>query len=443
MRRLFLSILLLSWVASIFAQYPDVSIYDIQEVPPGGDESLLLDDTVYVCGIVTVGTGIYYAGSGATFYLQDSEGGPFSGIIAYCPDSDSIPSLVPGDSVCFLGVISEYSWPYDPPYSSSMTEIFIFWESFELISHGHPLPEPMIITAEEIDSSEADSLAEQYEACLVRVCYATVDSVIPYTSTSTWICHDTTDHRFMVRDASDSIDYLPPPGTHFRYVQGVIYHRFNNFNVQPAYMSHLELFGYPGHFWHWPEYPVEGDTVYFYLVPFEDFEIVRATLYYRLNIAPFSSEDMIPITDTLYNCFIPPMEDSTRVDYYLVMEDSSGNIRTEPTEAPWNFYTFWVEEPVGIADKEPSLPKSIILNQNYPNPFNASTTLSFILPDASFVTLSVYDLLGHRVATLVETYLSSGYHSVSFDMPELASGLYFYQIRAGDYTESMKMHLLK
>ena len=100
-------------------------------------------------------------GQAYCFFMQDSQGGPFSGIMAYCPDSDLIPSLIRGDSVCFLGVISEFTWPYDPPFYCNMTEIIILPGSFELISQSHSLPPPMIITAGIINSTNgADSLAE-------------------------------------------------------------------------------------------------------------------------------------------------------------------------------------------------------------------------------------------------------------------------------------------
>jgi len=444
LNKIFLSLMLLVSGASLFAQYPDVSIYEIQTVPPGGDESPLLDDTVHVCGIVTVGTDIFYAGSGVSFFMQDSEGGPFSGIMVYCAFSDSIPSLVRGDSICFLGVVSEYSWPYDPPYNSNTTEIIILPGSFELISHGHPLPPPMIITAEMIDSTNgADSLAEQYEACPVRVCYATVDSVVVYTTTSIWVCHDTTSHQFIVREASDSIDYLPPPVTNFRFVQGIIYQRFGAYNVQSVYMDNLGFFGYHEGFWHWPEYPSEDDTIFFYLVTPGESDIVSATLYLRFNLGSWMGNQMIPITDTLFNLIIPPMSAGTRFDYYLEMEDSSGNIRTDPLEAPWNFYTLWVESPEGIADEELSLPNNIMLYQNYPNPFNASTTITFTLPKASFVTLKVFDLLGREVAILTESQLVKGAHSVNFKDMNLAGGIYFYQLRTDEFTQTKRMILIK
>ena len=90
------------------------------------------------------------------------------------------------------------------------------------------------------------------------------------------------------------------------------------------------------------------------------------------------------------------------------------------------------------------------LEQNYPNPFNPSTIISFTIPnvtlngvEGSRVQLKVYDILGNEVATLVDEYKSAGIYNVQFTMHNLASGIYFYRLQAGDFVESKKMILLK
>ncbi|HTY37709.1 MAG TPA: glycosyl hydrolase family 18 protein [Bacteroidota bacterium] len=83
----------------------------------------------------------------------------------------------------------------------------------------------------------------------------------------------------------------------------------------------------------------------------------------------------------------------------------------------------------GVQDQSAeNLPKSFELLQNYPNPFNPATTISFRLPSAGFVTLKVYDVLGRDIATLVDTRLDAGSHSVRFDAGSLASGVYVYRL---------------
>jgi hypothetical protein len=261
-----LGVIILS--AFAFAQYPDVTIREIQEVPVGEDSSYYEGDTVHVGGIVVAGTGLYYAGSGVTFYMEMPGGGPFSGIMAYNPTPENFPTLIPGDSITVDALVSEYGYPYDPPYTSNMTELFIVPGSWEFHSFGNPEPEPIVITADIIDTTGGpgivDSLGEQYEGCYVRIYDVTVDSLIVYSSTATWLCHDSTDHQFMVREASDSIAYLPTVGTQFEYVNGVVYHRFDNYNVQPRYMRDITFpSGAPiiGNVEHYPDHPFEDDAV--------------------------------------------------------------------------------------------------------------------------------------------------------------------------------------
>jgi len=90
-----------------------------------------------------------------------------------------------------------------------------------------------------------------------------------------------------------------------------------------------------------------------------------------------------------------------------------------------------------------SVPKEYSLSQNYPNPFNPSTTIKFELPKSSVVRLSVYDLLGREVSVLVNERRNAGYHEVKFDGSNLASGVYFYRLQAGEFVSSKRMLILK
>jgi len=83
------------------------------------------------------------------------------------------------------------------------------------------------------------------------------------------------------------------------------------------------------------------------------------------------------------------------------------------------------------------------LNQNYPNPFNPSTVISYQMPENSFVTLKIYNAIGSEVATLVNENKTSGIHNVTFDAANLASGIYFYKLQAGNFTAIKKLMLLK
>jgi len=94
--------------------------------------------------------------------------------------------------------------------------------------------------------------------------------------------------------------------------------------------------------------------------------------------------------------------------------------------------------------ESPELPSEFVLKQNYPNPFNPATRISFSLPQSSKVTLTVHNLLGQVVATLLdEVSYSSGSYDVQFDAANLPNGIYFYKIAAGSFREVKKMTLLK
>ncbi len=107
-------------------------------------------------------------------------------------------------------------------------------------------------------------------------------------------------------------------------------------------------------------------------------------------------------------------------------------------------------EPVAVKDEEirQNKARGYSLFQNYPNPFNQSTKIEFTLSQSGFVSLTIYDLLGRKIRTLVSENLSSGYKSVLWDGKddsgkEVSSGIYFYQLKIGDFSEGKKLVLLK
>ncbi|MEW5798767.1 MAG: S8 family serine peptidase [Bacteroidota bacterium] len=89
------------------------------------------------------------------------------------------------------------------------------------------------------------------------------------------------------------------------------------------------------------------------------------------------------------------------------------------------------------------VPNTFVVHQNYPNPFNPSTKISFSIPSRSFVTVKVYSLLGEEIATLVNEEVAAGEYATTFDASGVSSGIYFYTVAAGPYTQTKKMLVLK
>lgn len=96
-----------------------------------------------------------------------------------------------------------------------------------------------------------------------------------------------------------------------------------------------------------------------------------------------------------------------------------------------------------VAEVSIGIPVEYALEQNYPNPFNPSTMISYQLPAAGKVSLKVYDIVGNEVATLVNEFREAGHHSLKFNASSLTSGIYIYELRAGNFVQSKKLILVK
>ncbi|MBT8379039.1 MAG: T9SS type A sorting domain-containing protein [Ignavibacteria bacterium] len=126
-------------------------------------------------------------------------------------------------------------------------------------------------------------------------------------------------------------------------------------------------------------------------------------------------------------------------DYRIIVEvyDESGNFDIDSMDVK-----FKNGNPVDTEDEEGEL-FAFRLEQNYPNPFNPTTKIKFELPDQNRVTLKVYNVLGNEIATLINKDKPSGTYEIEFDATGLPSGIYFYELHAGNFVETRKMILLK
>ena len=105
--------------------------------------------------------------------------------------------------------------------------------------------------------------------------------------------------------------------------------------------------------------------------------------------------------------------------------------------------TFTIEEGVSVEDLKSGIPDEYTLYQNYPNPFNPSTKIRFGIPNSEQVNIEIFNELGEKVASLLNSILSAGFYEVDFDASNLSSGFYFYKISAGNFNETKKMILLR
>jgi hypothetical protein len=120
----------------------------------------------------------------------------------------------------------------------------------------------------------------------------------------------------------------------------------------------------------------------------------------------------------------------------------------------WGAYTlikYTQTSAVSVDEKEPKIPQDYYLSQNYPNPFNPTTTIRYTISKSDFTTLTVYNLAGQEITTLVNEKKPAGEYEVQFNANDLPSGVYFYRLQVGDpstgsgpgFTETKKLVLLK
>ena len=112
------------------------------------------------------------------------------------------------------------------------------------------------------------------------------------------------------------------------------------------------------------------------------------------------------------------------------------------TTARWTYTWIGNKWTVGVNDHKSQL-YTYQLAQNYPNPFNPTTTINYSIEKPGLVTIKIFDILGRQITELVNEVKNSGAYSVNFDASNLASGMYLYQINAGQFHSAKKMMLVK
>jgi len=194
--------------------------------------------------------------------------------------------------------------------------------------------------------------------------------------------------------------------------------------------------------------PSYQDSVHPYPVPYQNWTSVDLTSKNIATDNPFAVAFVIPSTDP--HVMVTDYASTGPYHSYTYLNSSEAT----PNSAGW-FYIgspdtaeiylirAYISFPTGVKQFVEASPAKFDLDQNFPNPFNPSTVISYRLPIISHVILKIYDVLGREVATLVNTRQTAGPHSVTFNAENLPSGVYFYHITAGNFSEARKLVLEK
>jgi hypothetical protein len=145
-----------------------------------------------------------------------------------------------------------------------------------------------------------------------------------------------------------------------------------------------------------------------------------------------------PVTITAQDPVVLDPNESIEVYYGVSIGATEADMISSMEAATQKYYSI-----TSVESDHNSIPDGYVLEQNYPNPFNPSTEIKFGLPVSSNVSLRVFNSLGEEVALLVDEYLGAGTHTYRFDASELSSGIYFYTLATGNFTQTRKMILIK
>ena len=157
--------------------------------------------------------------------------------------------------------------------------------------------------------------------------------------------------------------------------------------------------------------------------------------YFKVLNSPSPSISIQPFEDLRVQILFQPSKEGSYEDtLFISSNDTSQSIKKITIKG-----TYMTTDAAGISH----LPLKFNLSQNYPNPFNPSTKIAFTIPQTAFVNLTVYDILGREVTTLVNEEKHAGNYRIEFKTENLPSGIYLYKLQAGNLIETKKMILLK
>ena len=303
------------------------------------DISYMYGDTVTLEGIVTMPTGLSYAGSGIKFIFADPNGGPWSGILSYDPDSSAFPTLFEGDLIQATGYIYEYTTG-----PANMTELFIT-EPIDLIDVEYQLPAPDTVATGDL---RWPTEAEQWGNVMVRIedGYVT-DNDLQYEVFEV----DDGSGGVLVDDDSDSIaayfdEVGPPPvGSLVQSIEGWLYHHYGSYadstayKLCPLYVDDIEFGAGPPALANpsrEPCAPTADDTeVAVSCVITDNSSIAEAMIHYSINGGDYMTVAMTSDDDSTFTGVIPVSEGDD-VHYYMSATDDGA----DQAEAKTSYYPY-------------------------------------------------------------------------------------------------------
>lgn len=183
--------------------------------------------------------------------------------------------------------------------------------------------------------------------------------------------------------------------------------------------------------------------------------LFRYTWRYKKHYTGGGSSNWIHMSDDNFDMPFTFPSGVTKVTFDVTLEEVTGDVNPTPINSDPVFtlsnQQFTIFDSTGGAkrtDVDQAIPLRFELDQNYPNPFNPSTEISYALQEDTHVRLEVFNVLGQKVATLVDGFEQSGYKTASWDGKDsagdvVATGVYLYRLEAGDFTETKHMVLSK
>ena len=306
------------------------------------DISYMNGDTVLLEGIVTMPTGLSYAGAGVKFIFADANGGPWSGVLSYDPDSSAFPILFEGDLIQATGFISEYTTG-----PANMTELFIT-EPVNILDFEQPLP---VVDTVNTGDLRWPTEAEQWGNVMVRIEDGMVtDNDLLY---EVFEVDDGTG-GVPVDDDSDSIqvyfaEHGPPPvGSLVQSIEGWLYHHYGSYDdstaykLCPLYMDDIEFGAGPPSIIDLsrdPCAPTSEDTeVTVSCVITDNSTVAEAWIYYSIDDGEYQTASMSTSDDSTYSGVIP-ISAGNVVNYYISATDDG----VDQVEPKTSLYPFDIE----------------------------------------------------------------------------------------------------